>query len=213
MVRRILDKIFPPKEKAFFDYFVDGARICRVAAGILFDIMHEGLTEERVESARNLKHKGVDLTKRVLIHLNATFITPIDREEIREVSILLNEITKRIVKVCFMIKTYRLTECSNELKEQSETLIKAMDELNIMMSNFKDFKQTKKRITEISYHIKEIEGQGDDILYRAMFELFSGRYEVLTVIKLKDIHHHIERSFDLCLQLSNLIVNIVLKHT
>ena len=59
--------------------------------------------------------------------------------------------------------------------------------------------------------MKEIEAHGDEILFHAMDELFSGKYEALDVIKIRDIYKDIENALDLCFSVSDEVVNVVLK--
>jgi uncharacterized protein Yka (UPF0111/DUF47 family) len=212
MIKRFLKKILPPQEKVFFTYFERSAKICQQSSKILFDVIHKGLSEERMVLARELKHKSNNLTKEILTRLNATFITPIDREDIQQVNLLLNKITRKIVKATLILKTYQLVEFPAVLKQQSEMILKATDELNLIMNKFKNFKKVKE-ITQSNERMDEIETHGDEILYHAMLDLFSGKYDPLTVIKLRDIYNNIESALDLCFNVSDTIVNIVLKHT
>lgn len=68
-------------------------------------------------------------------------------------------------------------------------------------------------MTESHHRMKEIESHGDEILYKAMDELFSGQYDALTVLKLRDIYKDIEYALDTCFSVSDSIINIVLKHS
>ena len=61
--------------------------------------------------------------------------------------------------------------------------------------------------------IKDIENRGDEILFDATEELFSGKYDALHVLKLRDIYKGIENALDMGSIISDVIVNIVLKHS
>ncbi|EKE02929.1 MAG: hypothetical protein ACD_20C00311G0005 [uncultured bacterium] len=207
----ILQKILPPEDKIFYSYFEESANVCREAAILFNDIMHQGLNEDRLIEAKRLKHKSNDLAKQTLCQLNATFITPIDREDIQHVAALLNKITKKIVKACVNLRVYRLDIHNDNMKKQAETLVKATDELIYIVSHLKKVCQIA-QITESNYRMKEIETHGDEILYKAMDELFCGDCDALTVIKLRDIYKDIENALDTCFSVSDTVVHIVLKH-
>ena len=212
MIKKIFNKILPPREKIFLSYFEDSAKICQQIADVLFEVIHQGLTEERMILARELKHQSNDLTKKALTRLNSAFITPLDREDIQHVNLLLNKISRKIAKATLTLKTYQLTEYPEALQQQSELMITAADELNLIVNKFKNFKQVAE-ITKSNERMDEIETHGDEVLYHAMLDLFSGKYDSLTVIKLRDIYNNIENALDLCFNVSDTIVNIVLKHT
>jgi hypothetical protein len=59
--------------------------------------------------------------------------------------------------------------------------------------------------------MKEIETRGDEILLAATESLFSGKFDALTVIKLRDIHKDLENALDSCYSVSDAVVSVVLK--
>jgi len=212
VVKRLLKKILPPNEGVFFAYFEESTKICRQATDILFEVIHDGLTENRMILAHDLKRQSNDLTKEIFVHLNAAFVTPIDREDIQLINLLLNKITRKIVRATLIFKTHKLAECPGALKQQSDMMLKATDELNLIVNKFRNFKNVEE-ITQSNERMDGIETQGDEVLYHAMSDLFSGKYDPLSVIKLGDIYNNIEGALDLCFNVSDTIVNIVLKHT
>lgn len=207
----ILERILPPEEKIFYSLFEESAKVCKDTAILFHEIMNHGLNEDRLILAKRYKHKSNDLAKETLSQLNNTFVTPIDREDIQVVAAHLNRITKRIVKACVNLRVYRLQEHTENMKKQAETLLKAADELTFIVGHLKKVTQLKE-ITESNHRMREIESHGDEILYLAMDELFSGKYDALSVLKLRDIHKYIENALDTCYSVSDEIVNIVLKH-
>ncbi|MBF0100772.1 MAG: DUF47 family protein [Desulfobacterales bacterium] len=210
MLSNIFSKILPPKNKIFFDYFEESAQVCSDSAKLFFDIAHHGLNEDRIIQAKTYKHKSNNISKQTITTLNSTFITPIDREDIQVVDAQLNRINKKIINACYNLKAYRIDTFTDSIKKQSETLVKATDELKHIVGLLKKVNQVKE-ITESNYRMKEIESHGDEILYRAMENLFSGEYDALSVLKLRDIYKDIERALDTCFTISDSIVNIVLK--
>ena len=207
----ILEKILPPEDKVFYACFEESANVSRDAAILFNTIMHEGFSEDKLIDAKRLKHKSNDIAKETLCQLNSTFITPIDREDIQHVTALLNKITKKIVKACVNLRVYKLEVHNDNMKKQAETLVKAAEELIYIVAHLKKISQTKE-ITESHNRMKEIETHGDEILHVAMDELFSGQYDALTVIKLRDIYKDIENALDTCFSVSDTVVHIVLKH-
>ena len=208
----LLKKILPPENKIFYDLFEESSKTCQDTSRLFLEIMLKGLNEDRLINAKKLKHKSNDLTKKTLTELNLTFITPIDREDIQVVTTLLNKITKRIVKAAFNLRVYRLNEHNPNMIKQSETLVRAVDEMNYLVVHLKDVSNVKE-IMDNHTNMKEIETHGDEILYLLMDELFSGKYDALTVIKLRDIYRDIENALDSCSNVADAILNIVLKHS
>ena len=208
----LMSYIMPPEDKMFFTYFQDSAEICQKTARLYDKIMHDKLTDEYKEKALKYKKKGKLSYKAVLKQLNKSFITPIEREDIQTIAVQLNKITKKIVKACLNLEVYRLNDYTDEMKEQALTLVQATDKLAEIVKLFKKVSDVEK-ITKLNIEMKEIEAHGDEIHRRAMGNPFSGRYEALEVIKLRDMYKEIENAFDACFYVTDTILNVVLKQS
>lgn len=207
----LLEKLLPPKNTVFYDCFEDAAANCKEVAELFNEALTHGMTEEKIIKARSLKHRGSRLERETIAKLNSTFITPIDREDIQILANRLNKITKKIVQAFMNINIYRLTTHTEEILQQSRTILTATDELIRSVSLLKTISKTKE-ITASYESMKEIETMGDDILYRAMDRLFSGEFEAIEVIKLRDIYKLLESAMDQCFSVSDTILNIALKN-
>jgi uncharacterized protein Yka (UPF0111/DUF47 family) len=171
--------------------------------------MNSSVTEEHIAMARQYKHASNKNIKKTLEVLDTSFVTPIDREGIQHIATLLNKITKKITKACMNLKVYRFDKYTDNLKNQAETLVAATNELEQIFLNFK--KPTISDMTARNLKMKEIETRGDEILLSATESLFSGKYEALEVIKLRDIHKNLENALDSCYSVSDAVVSVVLK--
>ena len=206
----LMSYIMPPEDKMFFTYFQDSAEICQKTARLYDKMMYDKLTDEYKEKALKYKKKGKLSYKAVLKQLNKSFITPIEREDIQTIAVQLNKITKKIAKACLNLEVYRLNNYTEEMKEQALTLVQATDKLAEIVKLFKKVSDVEK-ITKLNIDMKEIESHGDEIHRRAMGNLFSGKYEALEVIKLRDMYKEIENAFDACFYVTDTILNVVLK--
>lgn len=207
----IFEKLLPPENKVFYDCFEDAAKNCNEMAMLFSEALDNGMTEELIVKARILKHRGSGLERETINKLNTTFVTPIDREDIQALATMLNKITKKIVQAAMNLNIYRMTSFTEEMLQQSRTILKATDELMRSVNLLKTISKTKE-ITASHESMKEIETLGDDILYRAMDKLFSGEFEALEVIKLRDIYKVLESALDKCFSVSDAILNIALKN-
>jgi uncharacterized protein Yka (UPF0111/DUF47 family) len=207
----LFEKLLPPKNNVFYDSFEDAAKNCNEMAKLFAEALASGITDELIVKARTLKHRGSGLERETVNRLNNTFVTPIDREDIQSLATMLNRITKKIVQAFMNLNVYRMTSFTEEMLQQSKTILKATDELMRSVSLLKTISKTKE-ITASYESMKEIETLGDDILYRAMDRLFSGEFEAIEVIKLRDIYKVLESAMDKCYDVSDSILNIALKN-
>ncbi|HNW26562.1 MAG TPA: DUF47 family protein, partial [Candidatus Gastranaerophilaceae bacterium] len=136
---------------------------------------------------------------------------PIDREDIQALAIMLNKITKKTAQAFMNLNVYRIENFTEEMLQQAKTLVNATEELKRSVGLLKTISKTKE-ITESREAMKEIETYGDNILYRAMDNLFSGKFEAIEVIKLRDIYKDLERAMDKCFSVSDAVLTIALKN-
>lgn len=207
----IFEKILPPENRVFYDCFENAANNCNDIAKLFNEAIIHGPSDELVVKARNLKHKGSGYERETIGMLNSTFVTPIDREDIQELAAMLNRITKKISQAMMNLNIYRMTSYTEEMQQQAKTILKATDELITSVGLLKTISKLKE-ITASYESMKEIETLGDDILHRAMDKLFSGEFEALEVIKLRDIYKVLESAMDKCYDVSDTILNIALKN-
>lgn len=207
----LLEKLLPPKNNVFYDCFEDAAKNCNDMAILFNEAIVHGITEEHIIKAKVLKHRGSGLERETTNKLNNTFVTPIDREDIQALATMLNKITKKLVQAFMNLNVYRMTNYTEEMHQQARTILKATEELMRGVSLLKTISKTKE-ITASHESMEEIEALGDDILYRAMDKLFSGEFEAIEVIKLRDVYKVLESAMDKCFSVSDAILNVALKN-
>ena len=206
----LMSYIMPPEDKMFFTFFQDSAEICKESAKLYNEVLQTKLTDEKKEKALKYRKKGKLSYKLVLKQLNKSFITPIEREDIQYIAVQLNRINKKIVKACLNLEVYHLTEYTEEMKEQALTLVNATEQLGEIIKKFKKVSDVDD-ITKSNIAMKELETHGDEIHLKAMSELFSGKFDTLDVIILRDMYKEIENALDACFNVSDTILSVVLK--
>ena len=208
----LMSYIMPPEDKMFFTLFQNSAEICRETAIIYDEIMKSGFSPEKKEKLLKYKKKGSIAIRLTLKQLNKSFITPLEREDIQYIAVTLNKINKRIIKACLNLEVYRLTKYTDEMKEQALTLVRAAEMLGDIIKNLKKVSNVE-LMTELNIEMKKLETYGDEVHRKAMFDLFSGKYEALEVIKLRDIYKEIENALDACFHVSDTVLNVALKQS
>ena len=207
-----LKKLLPPANEEFFILFEGAAHNCTETAAFFHRISEEGVNNAVLEEARRLKRESNSIAKSAIRKLNSTFITPIDREDIQNLANLLNKITKRIVRACFNLYTYQVAYVTPSIKLQVVNLREAVNELVPVVRLIRNTSQVEEA-TAHNNRMKEIESKGDEILNQAMAKLFSQPLLPLEVMKYREIHKDIERALDLCYDVSDEVLSVVLKHS
>src|SRR5437879_5685405 len=75
-----------------------------------------------------------------------------------------------------------------------------------LLGEFPDFADERMR------DIKELEHEGDRITYEAIFDLFNGGVDPISLIRWKDIHEELEEAVDACENAADVLEAILVKN-
>jgi uncharacterized protein len=212
---KVIRMVLPPDDRKFLDfYFVEEAATTHNAAILFHDIIvkSEHMSEAYYLKAKTIKHKSADITHQTVTALNQTFITPIEREDILTIALLLNKITKRILRSAMNFRAFRINKFPEAMRNQSEVLLAATEEVKTCIGALRTLRKPQ-ALYESHGRMVEIERRGDEIFADAIDDLFSGKFEALDVIKFRGIYRDIESAMDYCYSVSDTILNVIIKNT
>lgn len=213
MLRKLIRAIIPSKGEVFFNLFVAGAENVHQTANIFASIISakDKATEVQLSSElRQQKQKALEIEKKVMIELNNQFITPIDRGDIQELSVLLLKLTKRIVKTNTKLQIYGIDIKVDDCLIGSATTLQNITKVLVdIMKALKDGNYD--RISNDEQLTDEFEENGVEDLRRAMKEMYSGNYDTMMILKLKEIYKSIENAIDTSASIADLVMQISVK--
>ncbi|HET6914765.1 MAG TPA: DUF47 family protein [Acidimicrobiales bacterium] len=199
-----------PADAGFFDLFKsatansrDGAEELRKMLAGFEDI------EEHYEEIRNLERRGDQITVELLRRLDATFVTPYDREDIHALTEKLDDVMDDVFSVAELIHLIPLDEPLPEVTELGELLSVMAGELDALISCLRTREGARHRLERI----EALEREGDALHRRGMARLFSGDYEALEVLKWKDILQALEQSINQIEGVSDVVESILVKNS
>ena len=200
-----------PKEVKFFDMFVKSAENLLRGAKLLKEISNnfDTLAEDAAKLER-LEHDSDQITHEIMEKLNKTFVTPLDREDIHELTAALDDVMDFIEAATERMVLYKLKTPTPEIQEMADVILKQAEEINFVMPKLKELKHAQ--VMEHCIEINRLENEGDRILREAVAKLFNDKTDVLEVIKWRDIYEYLETATDKCEDIAVIIEGIVLKH-
>jgi predicted phosphate transport protein (TIGR00153 family) len=163
------------------------------------------------EEIKKLEREADELTRSIFAELNKTFITPLDREDIQRIASKTDDVIDYIEGIAGRIKSYHVTSTPPYMLDIAKELLNAIKEVELLISRLKTVKVDKSLIDHCR-KISDIEHNIDDLYRTAVGELFE-KNDAITIIKLKDIYEAIESASDRCLDVADVIEDIVLKYT
>ncbi len=200
---------FFPREEKFFEGFRLQGKIIEEAARILFLIFEQySQLEASVKAIEDLEHQGDEVVRDISLRLNMIFVTPIDRQDIHELSSVLDDIIDYIRAATMKLALFDVKEPTKPAKELASVILKSAQEINKALNNFEDFRDSSVHTDKI----REYEKLGDRINREAVSDLFDGTLPVLDVIRWQEIYESLETAIDRCEDAAQIIDGITLKH-
>jgi len=214
LLDRLIRMVLPPEDRKFLDvYFVNEAKTTHEAALLFHDIIvkNEHMNEANYIKAQAIKHRSIDITRDTVAALDQTFITPIEREDILNIILSLNKITKRILRSAVNFRVFKIVNFPNNMRMQSFVLLAATGEVQTCIEALRTFRKLEP-LTASHTRMIEIERRGDVIFANAIEDLFAGSYDALDVIKFRGIYRDIESAMDYCYAVTDIMLNVAMKN-
>lgn len=197
-----------PRDNSFYDMFTMAANNNVEGAKLLAGICAPGADRKALSGPINaLEHKGDDITHEVVRKLNATFVTPFDREDIYKLTSDLDDVMDLIEATADLLVLYNIDEVPAETIAAVQVLIKG----TVVTADAMPRLKSRKNLSEYWIEMNRLENEADQLYRKTVAKLFDGSYDALTVMKLKDVADQVESAVDALEDLSDTIETIVVK--
>lgn len=205
---------FIPKEEKFFDLLEESARNVVKGANLLAELMNKWEdVESTIRHLKDIEHDGDEITHRIISQLHATFVTPIDREDIAQLAEYLDDVLDFIEEVAAHMLIYKVKRPSERAQELAGILVKTASEVSAALPMLRR-RDTLNKIPEHCMEINRLENEADAVVRAAMAELFSDQLDLAGMIKWmkwRDIYDHIENATDRCEDIANILEGVMIK--
>jgi hypothetical protein len=209
-------KFFMPKEERFHELLErDTAHLVRAAA-LFSEIAQSESREDRrtkVAQLKALEHEGDLITKEIFAALNSTFITPLDREDIRSIAVDLDDILDYMEGVAQYLILFEIGASPAPLRQFAQILAAMVDEIHTATSLIWDMANEKK-IHEAVVRISQLENDADTLYFNVIADLFKtgqGK-DPVEILKWKEIYQGLEDACDECKDFTHTLSNVVVKN-
>jgi predicted phosphate transport protein (TIGR00153 family) len=92
--------------------------------------------EHKVKNIKDIEHEGDIITHEIFDKLNRTFITPIDREDIHQITSEVDDILDFILATADRLLLYKIKKPTPETLKLAEVLISAIEILGKAVNSF-----------------------------------------------------------------------------
>jgi len=201
-----------PQDNAFYAFFTEVAENIQRGVTILAELGNEQPDYKSIsERLVDVEHDNDQLTHRLLNKIDSTFVTPMDRNDMHQLAGKLDDVLDHVEAAAALLHLYGVSERPilpeemmdqvGVLKAQADLLVTAMPRLKHLNSEIK------------SYWVEcnRLENDGDRAYRLLLVRLYSGEYDGLTVMKLKEVADELEAACDSFEQVSHVTEGMYVK--
>ena len=200
------------KEDVFYDLFDVTMDKVLVAANCFKDLLNDFTdVSTKITNLKDIEHECDTHVHKILKALNASFVTPIDREDIYMIAKEMDNIVDSIEEVANRFDLFHVTEIREEAKEMASLIVDCVMELRILVNELRRMKRSS-IINEKIIEVNRIENLGDVVYRSAIKSLFENETNAIEVIKWKQIFELMETSLDSCEDVANILEGVIMKH-
>jgi predicted phosphate transport protein (TIGR00153 family) len=201
---------FMPSETGFFDLFEQASQNVVEAGQCLKNLMNDfEESEKKIQHIKDLEHKGDGLTHDLVLKLNKTFITPLDREDIHALASSLDDILDEIDAVAILFRVFKIAHPTTTACELAEILHESAKEVGKGISMLLEKNWD---IKDCTIRVNSLENKADEVSREAISRLFEEEPDPKMVMKWKEIYEKFEIGTDCCEDAVNVLERIALKN-
>ncbi len=199
-----------PKDQSFYRLFSASAQNLVTATDVLDEFLREhARRRELADRLRDLEHVGDQSTHAIFRQLNSSFVTPFDREDIYSLASDLDDVMDHMEAAADLVVLTGLGELPAEMTQQVELLQLCARATAEAMPRLQAFKG----LDDYWIEVNRLENEADRLYRRLVSRLFSGQFEALEVLKLKEVADELEEAADAFEHVANVIETITVKES
>ena len=199
-----------PRDSAFYEMFTESGRNVAGAAESLAGLLDPNANREAIAKAlRDREHAADSVTHRIMRQLNTSFVTPFDREDIYRLASALDDVVDAIEAAADFIVLADVGKLPALMSEQITLLQRSAEQTAEAMSRLRTLRDLEPYWIEVN----RLENEADRVYRKLLSRLFSGDYDALTMVKLREVADGLEDAADALEHVAHAVETIAVKES
>ena len=203
-----------PKDDRFFKLFEDHAEVISEAAKIMVDfptVSDGGNIQEVLKKIHQLEHRGDDMVRSVMLALDETYVTPIDREDIHSLATALDNVLDYMYSAAQSFVFYEVRELTQAMRELLQLLAEGTAVLRETVPGIRRHQLDK--LAPARMQIVAMEKRGDAIYQTEMAALFKNpAVDAKELLRQQAVLNALEAALNSCQDAADVLENVAIKH-
>ncbi len=204
-----------PREERFFDLFARHSEVVVAGAKALREMLEGGdAVPHHGKTVMDREHDADNITREVLMAVRRSFITPIDRGDIKNLITSMDNAIDQMQKTAKTILLFEQRVFTQQQREMGDAIMTAAALVREAVPLLSSLGANAGRIGSLTERISQIEGQADDLHDVGMQELYrvTQPANAMAFFVGAEIYDHLEKVADRFDDVANEIQGIVLEN-
>ena len=202
-------------DRFYYENFITAADCCSKSALYLQECLQNydyANIREMLEKMHTLEHTADGVKHEMTSALAKAFVTPMDREDMAQISANIDEVADFIEEVLQRMYVNRITVVMPEAVAFAGMIVECCQMMKEMLEELPSFKRPKKLHEQI-IALSRKEEECDQLYLEATMKSADFSTDPLTVMFWRDIFERLEKCADACEHVGDSIETIVMKNS
>jgi predicted phosphate transport protein (TIGR00153 family) len=201
-----------PKDDRFFSLLEEHSDVISEAAKAMNNFpSNTAETQALLDEIHRLEHRGDDLIRSVMLALDETYVTPIDREDIHSLATALDNVLDYMYSAAQCFVAYDVQTLSPAMREMLQLLAEGSSVLKDTLPHIRQHHLEK--FAPARLQIVAMEKRGDAIYQNEMAALFKNpQVDAKMLLRQQAVLDSLEAALNSCQDAADVLENVAIKH-
>lgn len=200
------------KGERFQELLEAAAQEAHESVRLVIEVVKSPRNTQNVDDLILSRRKEKKISEQINTELVKTFVTGLEREDIEALGRGLYRIPKAAEKLAERLSLVGNHLDGLEFSKQAEMMSKATDAILGMVKQLRDMEDIEKMKT-LHDRLQLVEIEADKHMNELLRQIYSGKYDPLRAMVIRDIYELMEKVIDRCHDAGNVVMQIVLKNS
>ena len=202
-----------PKEERFFDLFTRHAQITLAGAQALSALLKGG--GDVLGYCREItwhENEADEITREVMTALRKTFITPLDRGDIKDLITSMDDAIDQMNQTAKVITLFELRNFEEPMPQMGEVIVQAAKLMVEAVPLLSSLGRHSARLNSLTEEMIRLEEHADDLHDQGRKQLFLNKKDAIAFVVGTEVYDHLEMVVDRFEDVANEISAIVIEN-
>ena len=202
-----------PKEERFFELFTRHAQITLAGAQALSALLKGG--DDVLRYCREItrhENEADEITREVMTALRKTFITPLDRGDIKDLITSMDDAIDQMNQTAKVISLFELRNFEQPMPQMGEVIVQAAKLMVEAVPLLSSLGRHSARLNSLTEEMIRLEEHADDLHDQGRKQLFLNKKDAIAFVVGTEVYDHLEMVVDRFEDVANEISAIVIEN-